>query len=185
MQQLKLLVAVVVIALLAGTALLAAPAFATDAGVAETAGSAGAASVAEPAAGGSGNFQLKVDTAHHGNGDNGGAVAIVVPIAFFTLVAMLVFLPLFLRNRRRALDAQVQAKAIEAGMQYVPALPAPPLKRRNDRRTGALLAGVGVALAVPLALIGQTHVAVFGLAPVLLGVVYFLVGTLLPSPSQQ
>ena len=63
--------------------------------------------------------------------------------------------------------------------------PFPPLKPRNDRRTGALLAGLGVALAVPCALIGQTQVALFGLAPVLLGVVYFLVGTLLPSPSQQ
>jgi hypothetical protein len=127
----------------------------------------------------------RVEARHHLSDGNGGAVAIVVPIAFFTLVGMLVFLPLFLRNRRRALDASVQAKAIEAGMQYVPALPAPPLKPRNDRRTGAILAGIGVALAVPLALIGQTQVAVFGLAPVLLGVVYFLVGTLLPSPSQQ
>ena len=100
MQELRMLVLIVVIAVAAGVALIASPVWAADAEVA---------------------------VSHHvGNDGHGGAVAIVVPIAFFTLVAALVFLPLFMRNRRRALDAQVQAKAIEAGMQYVPPLPAPP-----------------------------------------------------------
>lgn len=113
----------------------------------------------------------------------GGAVAIVVPIAFFAMLVLMIFLPLYLRNRRRAVDAELQRKAIEAGMQFIPELPAAPLKPRNDRRTGLIIAGVGVALAVPLALIGQLQVAAFGLAPVILGLVYVLVGVFLPSPA--
>jgi len=113
----------------------------------------------------------------------GGAVAIVVPIAFFSMLVLLVFLPLYLRNRRRAVDAELQRRAVEAGMQFIPELPAAPLKQRNDRRTGLIIAGLGVALAVPLALIGQLQVAAFGLAPVILGLVYVLVGVFLPSPA--
>ena len=126
-----------------------------------------------------------VEAMRHNPANNQGAVAILVPIAFFTLVAMLVFIPLFLRNRRRALDAAVQRAAIEAGQQYIPELPARPLPRRNDRRTGAIVAGVGVALAAPFLALGHPEVAVFGLAPIVLGVVYFLVGALLPAPDAE
>lgn len=113
----------------------------------------------------------------------GGAVAIVVPIAFFAMIVLMVFVPLFLRNRRRAVDAELQRKAVEAGMQFIPELPAAPLKQRNDKRTGLIIAGLGVAAAVPLALIGQLQVAAFGLAPVILGLVYVLVGAFLPTPA--
>jgi hypothetical protein len=110
-------------------------------------------------------------------------VAILVPIGFFAMVVLMVFLPLFMRNRRRKTDAEVQRTAIEAGMQFIPELPAKPLKQRNDKRTGLILAGIGVAAAVPLALIGQLQVAAFGLAPVILGAVYVVVGTFLPSAA--
>jgi len=120
----------------------------------------------------------------HGPPDfQGGAVAIVVPLAFFSMLVLMVFVPLYLRNRRRAVDAELQRKAVEAGMQFIPELPAAPLKQRNDKRTGLIIAGVGVALAVPLALIGQLQIAAFGLAPVILGLVYVLVGAFLPSPA--
>jgi hypothetical protein len=112
-----------------------------------------------------------------------GVVAIIVPIAFFAMIVLMVFLPLYLRNRRRALESEVQRGAIEAGLQFIPELPAAPLKKRNDRRTGLILAGIGVAAAVPLALVGLLQAAAFGLAPVVLGIVYFVVGTLLPSPA--
>jgi hypothetical protein len=115
----------------------------------------------------------------------GGAVAIVVPIAFFSMLVLMVFVPLYLRNRRRAVDAELQRKAVEAGMQYIPELPAVPLKPHNDKRTGLIIAGVGVALAVPLALIGQLQIAAFGLAPVILGLVYVLIGAFLPSPASS
>jgi hypothetical protein len=115
----------------------------------------------------------------------GGAVAIVVPVAFFAMMVLMVFLPLYLRNRRRAVDAELQRKAVEAGMQFIPELPAAPLKHRNDKRTGLVIAGVGVALAVPLALIGQLQIAAFGLAPVILGLVYVLIGAFLPTPASS
>ena len=122
----------------------------------------------------------------HGPPDlQGGAVAIIVPIAFFSMLVLLVFLPLYLRNRRRAVDAELQRKAVEAGMQFIPELPAAPLNPRNDKRTGLIIAGVGMALAVPLALIGQLQVAAFGLAPVILGLVYVLVGAFLPTPASS
>jgi len=114
-----------------------------------------------------------------------GAVAIVVPVAFFAMLVLMVFLPLYMRNRRRAVDAQLQRKAIEAGMQFIPQLPPPPPRPRHDKRTGVIVAGLGVALAVPLALIGRTEIAVFGLAPVILGLAYFLVGAFLPSPPSS
>jgi hypothetical protein len=84
----------------------------------------------------------------HGPGGDGGAVAILVPLGFFACVFGLVFVPLLLRHRRRRLEADLQSRAIEAGMQYVPELPARPLPVRNDKRTGALLAAVGAAFAV-------------------------------------
>jgi hypothetical protein len=124
-----------------------------------------------------------MEALRHGPGAEGGAVAIVVPLGFFALLFGLVFVPLLLRHRRRRIEAELQARAIDAGMQFVPELPSRPLPRHDDKRTGALLAGLGLAFAVPTALIGAESVAVFGLAPVVLGLAYALIGFFLPAPS--
>ena len=126
-----------------------------------------------------------MEALRHGPGADGGAVAIVVPLGFFALLFGLVFVPLLLRHRRRRIEAELQARAIEAGMQFVPELSSRPLPRHNDKRTGALLAGLGLAFALPTALIGAESVAVFGLAPVVLGLAYALIGFFLPAPSEK
>jgi hypothetical protein len=124
-----------------------------------------------------------MEALRHGPGAEGGAVAIAVPLGFFAMLFGLVFVPLLLRHRRRRIEADLQARAIDAGMQFVPELPARPLPLRNDKRTGALLAGLGIAFALPTALAGATPVAVFGLAPVVLGLAYVLIGFFLPAPA--
>ncbi|MFO8070615.1 MAG: DUF6249 domain-containing protein [Polyangia bacterium] len=130
------------------------------------------------------DHRRNMEALRHGPAGEGGAVAILVPLGFFACVFGLVFVPLLLRHRRRRLEADLQSRAIEAGMQYVPELPARPLPVRNDKRTGALLAAVGVAFAVPTALVGATQVAVFGLAPAIIGVGYVLIGLFLQPPLE-
>jgi hypothetical protein len=119
------------------------------------------------------------DGAGQGSGDP-PAVAIVVPLAFFAALVAIVVVPLVLRKKRREIDAAVQRAAIEKGMQYVPELPAPRRPARDDKRTGLLLAGLGLAAVLPLFLAGYRQWALVGLAPIVLGAAFYLVGVLLP-----
>jgi len=112
-------------------------------------------------------------------------VEVLVPIASFAMIVLLVFLPLYLRNRKRVAEAEVQKKAIEAGLQFIPEIPNPPKSAHNDKRTGLLLAGIGIAAAVPIALFGYPKYAVFGLAFVFLGIAYFLAGKYLAVEEEK
>ena len=112
-------------------------------------------------------------------------VSVIVPLGFFSMIAIIVIAPLILRKRRREVDASVQKAAIEKGMQYIPELPAPAPRVRNDKRTGLIIAGVGLATLVPLLLAGHSTWALVGLAPMLLGAVYFLTGVLLGRDGKE
>jgi len=112
-------------------------------------------------------------------------VPILVPVAFFAALAAIVIVPLILRKKRREIDAEVQKAAMEKGMQYVPEIPAPKRPAPNDRRTGLLLAGLGLAALLPLLLAGFTQWCVVGLAPIVLGAVYYLAGVLLSPKADK
>ncbi|MDJ0763411.1 MAG: DUF6249 domain-containing protein [Myxococcota bacterium] len=117
-------------------------------------------------------------------GDPDTVVAVTVPTALFAMTVLIVVLPLYFRNKRRRVDAEIQKKAVEAGLQFIPELPGTPPRQTNDKRTGLLIAAIGIAGSVPLALYGYPREAVFGLAFVFLGGAYFLAGKYLAIDSK-
>jgi hypothetical protein len=111
----------------------------------------------------------------------GQMIAVPITISFFIAVILMVVLPLRLRAKRRAIDAELQAKAVEAGLQFIPEIPAAPLRKRNDKRTGILVASLGAGGLAAFALIGEMTAAAFGVIPLFLGVAYYVVGSMMPN----
>lgn len=102
-------------------------------------------------------------------------IPIVAIVGFFLSLLLLVYLPIRMGMQRHQREVDLRAKAIEAGMAVVPELPHTSPKR-NDRRTGILLIGLGLAVAVVAALTRHWNLAAAGVAPILLGAAYYLAG---------
>jgi hypothetical protein len=102
-------------------------------------------------------------------------IPIIAIVGFFVSLLLLVYLPIRMSMQRHQREVDLRAKAIAAGMAVVPELPHTSPKR-NDRRSGILLAGLGLAVAVAAALTRHWNLAAAGVAPILLGAAYYLAG---------
>ena len=104
--------------------------------------------------------------------DDVPAVAVVVPLGFFSMVVVLFGLAQLARHRREMRLHETLRLAIERGVDVnlASVLPTP----RSDRRRGILLMAVGAGIFAFLGLADGLDAAGLGLVPGLLGLGYFV-----------
>jgi hypothetical protein len=111
---------------------------------------------------------------------------IVVPTVFFATIVCIVLAFVILRSMRdRRLHETLRAM-IDKGVDIPPALLVPPAAKKNDRRTGVILATAGVGVAGFLSVVDKSGSGAWalGFVPFLLGVGY-LVAHVLDQKSDR
>jgi hypothetical protein len=108
---------------------------------------------------------------------NEAAVALLVPVAFFTCILAAVGLTLFFRTARERQRHETLRKMVEKGMEIPPDLLVPPTRPFSDLRRGLVLLGLGIGVLVLLLTFPDREMRelwAMGLIPILMGGAYLL-----------
>ncbi len=126
---------------------------------------------------------------HHDRSPGLAMVETLIPITaivgFFGTIILAIVVPLVIGHRRRNREIELQKLALEKGVTVIPEVPqAEPVRPKNDKRTGVLLIGVGLAMVAPGLAMAEWELAALGLAPVFLGLMYIVSGKWFPPETK-
>lgn len=101
---------------------------------------------------------------------------VVIPTVFFGTIVVIVLLFVLLRMRRDQKLHETLRAMIDKGVDIPPALLVPPQAKKNDRRTGIILAMAGLGVSGFIYVVDQSRSGAWGLGfvPLCLGLGYLI-----------